>query len=84
MTVATSICGKGSIQIVPPPSEERFDFQGLTRRVQSLENVSADGFMLKFQAEAMRFTVFPDGRAVIMGLDDPVRARSLYAKYVGA
>jgi adenylyltransferase/sulfurtransferase len=84
MTVAASVCGKGSVQVVPPPSRERFDFQGLAKRVQILGKASVDEFMLKFEAEGMRFTVFPDGRAVIMGLDDPARGRSLYAKYVGA
>jgi adenylyltransferase/sulfurtransferase len=28
-------------------------------------------------------TLFPDGRAIIKGTDDPGVARSLYAKYIG-
>jgi molybdopterin-synthase adenylyltransferase len=29
-------------------------------------------------------TVFPDGRAIIRGTQDPAVARGLYAKYIGA
>ena len=29
-------------------------------------------------------TVFPDGRAIVKGTDDPGLARSIYAKFVGA
>jgi adenylyltransferase/sulfurtransferase len=28
-------------------------------------------------------TIFPDGRAIIKGTDDPGLARSLYARYIG-
>jgi adenylyltransferase/sulfurtransferase len=29
-------------------------------------------------------TVFPDGRAIIKGTQDPAIARSLYARYIGS
>jgi adenylyltransferase/sulfurtransferase len=28
-------------------------------------------------------TIFPDGRAIVKGTDDPAVARSLYARYLG-
>jgi adenylyltransferase/sulfurtransferase len=28
-------------------------------------------------------TIFPDGRAIIKGTEDPGVARSLYARYIG-
>jgi adenylyltransferase/sulfurtransferase len=28
-------------------------------------------------------TIFPDGRAIISGTDDPAVARSVYARYIG-
>ena len=40
-------------------------------------------FMLKFDVDDYQFTVFPDGRAIIKGTDDPDKAKTLYAKYVG-
>jgi adenylyltransferase/sulfurtransferase len=29
-------------------------------------------------------TLFPDGRAIVKGTDEPTVARSVFAKYVGA
>jgi molybdopterin-synthase adenylyltransferase len=29
-------------------------------------------------------TVFPDGRAIIKGTQDPAVARGIYAKYIGS
>jgi molybdopterin-synthase adenylyltransferase len=45
--------------------------------------VSFNKFMLKFDVDDYQFTVFPDGRAIIKGTDDPDKAKTLYAKYVG-
>jgi adenylyltransferase/sulfurtransferase len=32
----------------------------------------------------LHLTVFRDGRAIIKGTTDPARARSIYARYIGA
>jgi molybdopterin-synthase adenylyltransferase len=49
--------------------------------------VSYNKFLLKFQlvenGDPYEFTVFEDGRAIIKGTDQPDKARTLYAKYVG-
>jgi adenylyltransferase/sulfurtransferase len=34
--------------------------------------------------EDLSLTVFPDGRAIVHGTADPARARTLYARWVGA
>ena len=34
--------------------------------------------------EALRFTVFPDGRALIEGTQDTDRARAAYDRWIGA
>ena len=31
----------------------------------------------------VELTLFPDGRAIIKGTTEPLRARTIYAKYVG-
>ena len=41
------------------------------------------GSVLLFETEGVALTVFPDGRALIRGTEDPDRAKALYAKYVG-
>ena len=34
--------------------------------------------------DGYELTLFPDARAIIKGVKDPDKARTLYAKYVGA
>jgi adenylyltransferase/sulfurtransferase len=46
--------------------------------------VRANEFLLKCFLDPYELTVFPDGRAIIKGTQDPAVARSLYAKYIGA
>ena len=33
--------------------------------------------------DAFELTVFSDGRAIVKGTEEPARARSIYARYVG-
>ncbi len=84
MTQASAICGRGSMQVVPPASLEPFDIEGLLARLAPLGEASFDGFMLKFRSAEVRLTVFPDGRAIVHDVDDETQARGLYAKYVGS
>ena len=47
--------------------------------VESRQN----GYLLRFAADAVEWTVFPDGRAIITGTEDESHARSLYARWIG-
>jgi len=39
---------------------------------------------LKFRPDPSRtIMLFPDGRAIVQGTDDPTAAKTLYARYVG-
>jgi adenylyltransferase/sulfurtransferase len=40
--------------------------------------------MLRFSAEGLSVSVFTDGRAIVNGTKDPVVARGVYSRYVGA
>lgn len=81
---ATTLCGRDTVQ-VRPCRGTRVDLRRLASRlggvVQSLRH---DDELLRFTVESCRFSVFPDGRALIFGPADPERARSLYDRYVGA
>ncbi len=41
-------------------------------------------YLLRVKIEAFELTLFPDGRAIVQGTDDPTVARTVYAKYVGS
>ncbi|MBI3666092.1 MAG: ThiF family adenylyltransferase [Acidobacteria bacterium] len=77
-----SLCGRNAVQI-----HERarpIDLRALAETLGRLGTVRANEFALRFFCPPYEMTVFPDGRAIIKGTDDPGVARSLYARYVGA
>ena len=49
----------------------------------SIGEVRANEFALRFRVESYEMTIFPDGRAIVKGTSDEGVARSLYARYVG-
>jgi len=55
----------------------------LKKRLDVLGEVRANEFALRFVMAPFEMTVFPDGRAIIKGTNDPGVARSFYARYVG-
>ena len=78
-----SMCGRNSVQI--HQSEGRgLDLGALKSRLEHFGPVRANEFLLKCFLDPYELTVFPDGRAIIKGTQDPAIARSLYAKYIGA
>ena len=63
------------------------DLNAIATRLRGHGEVHANEFMLRTQVtdRNMKYeiTLFPDGRAIVKGTDDPRVARSIYAKYVG-
>jgi molybdopterin-synthase adenylyltransferase len=80
---ATTLCGRNAVQIVPG-SEAKVDLAGLESRLSGVGAVKRNEYLLRLDADGFEVTVFPDGRAIIRGTDDPARARAVYAKYVGS
>jgi len=78
----TSLCGRNAVQ-VSQRSTSRLNFEDLARHLQAMGPVTYNRFLLKFDIDGHQFTVFPDGRAIIKGTNDPEKARTLYAKYIG-
>jgi adenylyltransferase/sulfurtransferase len=78
----TKLCGRQSVQ-VSPANRVRPDFEALERRLAPLARVRRSPQLLNADLEGVSLTVFPDGRCVVRGTDDPRRARSLYDRYIG-
>lgn len=76
------LCGRQSVQITPA-DRARPDFDTLEKRLTPLGRVRRSPQLLNADIEELSLTVFPDGRCVIRGTDDPSRARSYYDRYVG-
>ncbi len=81
----TTLCGRDAVQ-VNPGGGHRIDFAEITKKLEPIAAgpVRHNRFMLKAAVDVYELTLFPDGRAIIKGTNDPDRARSLYAKYFGA
>ena len=66
---------------------ESFDFEAVATRLERDFAATRNEFMLKVVLPendgGFNLTIFPNGRAVITGTDDPAIARSIYARYVG-
>jgi molybdopterin/thiamine biosynthesis adenylyltransferase len=81
-SMATMLCGRNAVQISPRPAPS-LDLAVLAERLAQVGPVSLNQYLLRLDVEGCQLTVFPDGRAIVRGTDDPVQARALYARYVG-
>lgn len=77
-----TLCGRNSVQI--HERSRPVNFPELAGRLQPHGTVRFNGLMLRFQRENYTLNVFADGRTVVQGTSDPVRARTLYARFIGS
>ncbi len=77
----TSLCGRETIQFT---GRGRLDLELWRERLERVAAVSINPFLLKAELpEGERLVMFPDGRVLVQGTDDIVRAKTLYARYIG-
>ena len=77
-----SLCGRDSVQIYQR-GKRRIDLNELRERLEKVGPVKANDYLLRCTLERFELTVFPDGRTIVKGTQDPALARSLYSRYVG-
>lgn len=76
------LCGRNAVQ-VSPPAHTSLNLEDLARKLALLGQVRSNPFLLRFAINGYEMTIFPDGRAIIKGTEDPAQAKSLYARYIG-
>ncbi len=81
--LVTSLCGRNTIQI-SPPAPGTIDLPELAVQLRNVGEVSYNAYLLKFRVGEIEMTIFSDARCLIRGTDDPMIARSLYARYLGS
>ena len=84
--ISAALCGRNSVQ-VRPANQVRIDLQQLAARLASTGRVEMSPFMLRFMLTNLPdivLTVFTDGRCIVQGTSDLVRARTLVSQYVGS
>ncbi len=79
---SVSLCGRNAVQITNPGA--RISLPEIAQRLRPLGQVDMNEYLLRARIDDYEITLFPDGRAIIKGTEDPDVAKSLYARYVGA
>lgn len=83
---AVVLCGRDAVMLRPSGEGAAISLDLLAEKLKSAgaESVTQNRFLVRFDAEGRRFTVFADGRTMISGVDDPTAARALHARWIGA
>ena len=79
------LCGQDAVMVRPPQPTE-LDLGALATRLAAAgELKTQNDFLLRFAPTdgELLLTIFRDGRAIVKGTQEPPRARSAYARYVG-
>jgi len=82
-TVAHVMCGRNSVQLASM-TKQAVDLVRLEAQLQSCGEVLRNNYLLRFQKDNFSITIFPDGRAIVTGTEDPVQAKALLTQYIGA
>jgi hypothetical protein len=84
MSRSTSLCGRNAIQVRPARPVE-LDLAQYESKLSAVGKVERTAYLLRFTPnDGVHVTLFTDGRAIIQGVTDAERARSLYARFVGS
>jgi len=80
-TPVAALCGRDTVQI---RGEAPLDLARLAVRLRGAGEVLANEHLLRFRSPEGELVLFGDGRVLVKGTSDAARARSLYARFVGA
>lgn len=79
---ATVLCGRNTVQV--HRSQDTLHPEAVEERLRaSGASVRRAGPLLRAELGEYVLTVFPDGRTLIEGTDDPARAEALYDRWLG-
>ncbi|HEX6963501.1 MAG TPA: ThiF family adenylyltransferase [Lacipirellula sp.] len=79
---AVSLCGRNAVQLAPTATD-RISLASLRSKLEHIGRVSGNDFLLRFEADGYRITVFADGRTIVGGTNDAAEARIVHARYIG-
>ncbi len=86
-SAAAVLCGRDAVQLRPRQEIAAVDFAPLSARLERHATVTANEFMLRARLtdsnKPYEITLFPNGRAIIKGTQEPDVARGIYSKYIG-
>jgi molybdopterin-synthase adenylyltransferase len=79
----SSLCGRDTVQIYFR-EKRNCDLNKLAEQLKKSGKVTGNQFLLRFSPDSeTSIVVFKDGRVLIHGTNDVVKAKSLYSKFIG-
>ena len=81
---STILCGRNAVQVTPV-EKLQLSPDELATRLESAGSVTSNPFLVRvaLSDSELEMTVFPDGRAIVKGTEDPAVARTAYSRYIG-
>jgi molybdopterin-synthase adenylyltransferase len=80
-TAQEVLCGREAVQVLPFSRAPR-DLGEVERILSPLGEVRRTPYLLRATLQGHRLSIFPDGRVIVFGTSDPLRARSLVDRYL--
>lgn len=77
----SKMCGIETFQIKLDQKPERFE--KIANKLKGVKEVTANAYMLHFNVDGKKISLFKDGRVIIKGTHDEKEAKSLATKYIG-
>ncbi|WP_071393914.1 ThiF family adenylyltransferase [Bacillus tuaregi] len=80
----TTLCGRDTVQI-NPRKRQIINMKEQAERLEKIGTVNGNPFLIRFKPDHdISLVLFSDGRVLVHGTDDIVKAKSYYAKYIGS
>jgi molybdopterin-synthase adenylyltransferase len=86
MDFTTNLCGRQAVQVLRSGLAGPIDLAAIAERWQNLGTVGRSPWFVRCKLTdpaGIDLTLFSDGRLLVHGITDPMRATSLYARFVG-
>jgi molybdopterin/thiamine biosynthesis adenylyltransferase len=83
----TNLCGSRAVQVIRSAGEQKIDLTATARRWEKIGTVGLSPWFVRCKLHdppGIDLTLFPDGRLIVHGTNEPTRAKSLYARFVGS
>jgi len=80
-TAQEVLCGRGAVQVLPARRAPR-DLEQAEVALRPLGDVRRTPYLLRATLAGHRFSIFPDGRVIVFGTSDPLRARALVDRFL--
>jgi molybdopterin/thiamine biosynthesis adenylyltransferase len=83
----TNLCGRNAVQVVSVQRGPEIDLSAAADRWQKLGEVGRTPWFIRCKLSdpsGIDLTLFPDGRLIVRGTSEPMRAASIYARFVGS